>query len=79
MKYPTTAFCTECRDFTEYTVRLSPSLAAVRGTKFIHFVYIRKSAICAKCGKEVYVPEINDENVEAREAAYRKAKQEADS
>lgn len=28
-------------------------------------------AICSECGKEVYVPEINDANVAAREIAYR--------
>lgn len=27
-------------------------------------------ATCTKCGREVYVPEVNDENVKIRETAF---------
>lgn len=39
----------------------------------ISFSYVEQTAYCSECGEEVYVPEINDLNVIAREDAYRKA------
>ena len=70
MKKASTVFCVECGDFEEYTENSSRESVTVRG---ITFDYVEKTACCARCGQRVYVPEINDENVEAQENAYRKA------
>ena len=37
------------------------------------FSYVEALALCKECGDELYVPDINDRNVQSREAAYRKA------
>ena len=39
----------------------------------IKFSYVEGLALCKECGDELYVPDINDRNVQSREAAYRKA------
>ena len=68
-----TAFCPECREYTEYvTVDPVHREITVYG---ITFTYVHQSAHCVKCGAEVYVPSINDANEEARGTAYRKAEQ----
>lgn len=64
-----TAFCLNCgcnRAYKKTTVR---SETEVRGVKF---GFVETIAACEECGSEVYVPEVNDENVDARENAYRK-------
>lgn len=70
MKFRHPVFCCTCRDFTDYDTSSSPRTITVRG---VTFTYPHQSAYCTKCLSEVYVPELNDENVEAKEAAYRKA------
>ena len=64
------AFCIGCGKKTNYTVKSSREEITVRG---ITFTYVEQCAYCVDCGEEVYVPEINDLNAEAREEAYREA------
>lgn len=39
----------------------------------VKFSYVEALALCKECGDELYVPDINDRNVQSREVAYRKA------
>lgn len=70
MKEKTMAYCLNCDDKKEYTVRAQRREITVKG---ITFQYVHQTAYCADCGEEVYSPEINDLNVQERENAYRKA------
>lgn len=70
MKGRSTAICTDCGCKTPYTVKSHLEELTVRE---ITFSYVEHSTYCTQCGKEVYVPEISDENVQSREDAYRKA------
>ena len=63
-------FCIECGDYKPFTVKTTREEITVRG---ITFSYLEQTAYCSECGDEVYVPELNDINVQAREDAYRKA------
>ena len=70
METSTTTFCLNCgcnRKFKKITIR---SETEVKGVKFS---FPETIAICLECETELYVPEINDENAQAREDAYRKA------
>lgn len=64
---PAFSYCIECNKEIPYSIDVYPSRITVRDITFdcdnIH-------AFCRKCGSEVYVPEINDMNVEIREKAY---------
>lgn len=71
-------FCLECHRY------ISDSEIGVVGKSVHHkiniekkhkkfeFDYIEKEAVCKNCGKPVYIPEINDENVDSYMAAYNK-------
>ncbi len=63
-----TAYCFNCDAPQSFETMSSRETATVRG---ITFSYVEKRAFCSVCREEVYVPEINDENVQAREDAYR--------
>lgn len=63
-------FCIECGNFSEYEIRSEQIQCEVRGTPF---TCTEETAYCRECGEAVYVPEMNDRNVQAREDAYRKA------
>lgn len=65
------AFCADCNQKVTYKVDSRDIELTIRGTSF---KYSEKFAVCAICGEEIYVPEINDANVAAREAAYTAAK-----
>ena len=65
-----TAFCIECGEVREYHILSQRVELEVRG---IRFSYVELIAVCEDCEEELYVPEINDANVEERESAYRKA------
>lgn len=65
-----TAFCIACGAKKTYTVKSRREDITVRGTCFS---YVEQTAYCESCGEEVYIPEINDLNVQAREDAYREA------
>lgn len=64
------AFCISCDEKTEYIIKACKRDITVKG---VTFSYVHQTAYCTKCGDELYVPEINDENVQSREDAYRKA------
>lgn len=66
----TGAFCLNCgcrRNFKKIAARAENE---VRG---VCFGFVKTRAVCIECGEEMYVPEVNDENVKSREEAYRKA------
>lgn len=65
-----TAYCVECGCEREYTISSSRETITVRDHTFS---YIEMHAHCQTCGEEIYVPEINDENVQSREDGYRQA------
>lgn len=64
------AFCVACGEHRQYTVNTTRETVTIKGTTFS---YLEQSAHCITCGEEVYIPELNDANVQAREDAYRKA------
>lgn len=64
------AYCIACDEDVEYTVHADRVETVIRGTTIS---YIELSAKCPICGDEIYVPEVNDTNVQAREEAYRVA------
>ena len=70
MKRRMTAFCIACDEEVEYTVFAERVETVIRGVKIS---YVEVAAKCPVCGEEIYVPEINDANVQSREDAYRKA------
>lgn len=63
-------FCIECSKKVSYSIKSELVELKIRDTTFN---YIELSAVCDECGCELYIPEINDANVEAREESYRKA------
>ena len=63
-------FCIDCARFTEYFIREVWTIQTVRG---ITFSWKELQAICCTCHAEIYVPEVNDWNVDRKEAAYFKA------
>lgn len=70
MSTTSTAFCLTCgcrRAFKKIAARAETEVREIK------FSFIETMAICSECGEELYVPEVNDENAQAREDAYRKA------
>lgn len=65
-----TAFCIECGCNVPYSVSSTRETVTVRG---ITFSYVETHAHCKQCGELLYVPDINDENVQSQEDGYRKA------
>jgi len=62
-------FCEECRKDVAYSVES----VSIKGTlKGEEYNYTGKKAICAECSSEVYVAEIEDENMKALYDAYRR-------
>ena len=61
-------YCIHCGGMRGYKRQVSREEMTVRGTAFR---YLEQAVFCTECGEEVYVPEINDRNTEARECAYR--------
>lgn len=64
------AFCINCGCKNKYMEAAAEADSEVNGIKFS---YVETLALCKECGDELYVPDINDRNVQSREAAYRKA------
>lgn len=60
-------FCINCGCKQSYIVKSHIDSLTVRN---VEFTYLEKNAYCSICGEEVYVPEVNDYNCEAREIAY---------
>lgn len=65
-----TAFCEICGQNVPYSISEAEEDITVRG---IAFSCKTKFAVCDKCGSFVYIPEINDENVDARNKAWQEA------
>jgi len=65
-----TSFCIECGCDTPYSLAYNRVNVTVRGIKFS---YVETTALCDRCGEEIYVPEVNDLNHDERENAYREA------
>ncbi len=63
------AFCISCG--TNMPVKMD-SLSVEVEVRRVKISYVETRAICSECGKELYLPEVNDKNAQAREAAYRK-------
>lgn len=63
-------YCVNCCEPREYEVSTRPAKGKYRK---IDYEFAEQVAICKTCGSEIYVPELNDANVEAAEAAYKKA------
>lgn len=61
-------FCPECRQDVRFSVREKPDSAELKGEVY---EFISKNAYCDECGTEVYVPEIEDENLKSLYAVYR--------
>jgi len=62
-------FCTECREDVNYTVADELLKNDLKG---VEYEFNGKKAVCAKCGSEVYVPEILDFNLKSLYDVYRK-------
>lgn len=65
-----TAFCINCGCKNKYMKAAAEAGSEANGVKFS---YVEALALCKECGDELYVPDINDRNVQSREAAYCKA------
>lgn len=61
-------FCPDCRLDVRFSVREKPDSAELKGEVY---EFISKTAYCDECGTEVYVPEIEDENLKSLYGAYR--------
>lgn len=61
-------FCTECRQDVKFSVREKTDSAQLKGE---FYEFISKTATCDACAAEVYVPEIEDENLKSLYDAYR--------
>ena len=66
-----TAYCPWCNEETPYAVDLDNKHLIHKND--IGFFVKELTATCTKCGFDVYVPEVNDRNVERREKAYFKS------
>ena len=53
-------FCHNCGKWTEYRVKQLQASVCCHSD---HFPYIELQAHCEICDEEIYVPEINDQNV----------------
>lgn len=63
--------CLNCGKKRSYHVSRRQAKVNIRG---VEFVYPEDVAHCASCGKEIYVPTINDMNVRIRERYYEEAR-----
>ena len=63
-----TAYCVDCGKKVAYRISTRQDTVVVRG---VGFSYVEQVAVCPECGAELYVPEVNDANVQTREDAYR--------
>lgn len=61
-------FCSECRQEVRFSVKEKPDSAELKGEVY---EFISKIAYCDECGTEVYVPEIEDENLKTLYDVYR--------
>lgn len=64
-------FCEECRRDVEYIVETATINGKLKGEEY---EYTGKKAVCTECGSEVYVADIEDENLKALYDTYRQKK-----
>ena len=69
------AFCLNCGEKHPFFVI---SKTATGHHNDIEFNYDELSAYCVECGKEVYVQEVSDRNVDARNESYAREKERRD-
>lgn len=55
------SFCEECRKDVEYTVSDVPMTGKIKN---VEYHYAGKEARCVNCNNRLYVPEINDYNLD---------------
>lgn len=55
------SFCEECRKAVEYTVSDVPMTGKIKN---VEYHYAEKEARCVNCNNRLYVPEINDYNLD---------------
>lgn len=67
------AFCLDCDKYQPYRVEKRRIGGFAKGVSFKHDELY---AVCVECGSELYVPKINDLNVDAVLSAYQKAKED---
>lgn len=65
------AFCIRCGRNQRCNIRRSRTKATIKG---VSFQYQETRAFCSVCNHEVYVPELNDENANARDEAFAQAR-----
>ena len=65
------SFCIECGIKVPYEIRSEKIKMTARG---ISFDYMELSAFCNRCGNIIYVPEINDRNIDSMEEAFKNKK-----
>lgn len=65
------AFCKNCCEIMPFSIEQETVYDA---TKDVKFAYTKKTCLCKKCGNEVYIFDIANENIEAYFAAYYAAK-----
>ena len=65
-----TAYCIFCGQKMPFSIGSEIRTITVRG---VTFDYQELYAKCKRCGEKVYVPEINDKNVDSRNKEFRKA------
>lgn len=61
-------FCPECRRDVEFSVREKNDSTELKGDIFL---FSSRNAYCDECGVKIYLPKIEDENLEALYVAYR--------
>lgn len=61
-------FCSECRNDVTYSIKPQKMTNTIRGRVY---EYNGEIAYCDACGKEIYIPEINDSNLKALYDVYR--------
>ena len=61
------AYCVHCGEMRKYRIKTEEVEVTVRD---VTFTYPEHQAICKRCGNQVYVPAINDNNFYERHKAY---------
>lgn len=61
-------YCTKCKNFVGYEVKDRIIMEKIKGETI---TYHEKVAICKKCGAEIYVSELDDENMKMFWEVYR--------
>lgn len=67
----TTAFCEKCRKMIIPSINKEKRSGKIKG---IEYFYIGKVARCGECENEIYIPEINDFNLEVLYKEYERTR-----